>query len=54
MQGDIIISINGAPVASHADAAKAIKAVKTGDVVDSAEFATSRAFFEKLEKSTEK
>lgn len=33
MQGDIIISINGAPVASHADAAKAIKAVKTGDVV---------------------
>ena len=33
VQGDIIISINGAPVASHADAAKAIKAVKTGDVV---------------------
>ena len=33
VQGDIILSINGAPVASHADAAKAIKAVKTGDVV---------------------
>jgi len=30
------------------------RSVKTGDVVDSAEFATSRAFFEKLEKSTEK
>ena len=33
VQGDIILSINGTPVASYADAAKAIKAVKTGDVV---------------------
>jgi hypothetical protein len=33
VQGDIILSINGASVATHADAAKAIKAVKTGDVV---------------------
>lgn len=33
VQGDIIVSINGTSVASHADAAKAIKAVKTGDVV---------------------
>jgi hypothetical protein len=33
VQGDIILSINGTPVASHADAAKAIKAIKTGDVV---------------------
>lgn len=33
VQGDIILSINGASVATHADAAKAIKAVKTGDVM---------------------
>ena len=33
VQGDIIMSINGHAVASHADAAKAIKAVKVGDVV---------------------
>lgn len=33
VQGDIILSINGSPVASHAEAAKAIKAIRQGDIV---------------------